>query len=195
MDFSVAIVVVFVLHTDGMIGNVRLPQLRLVARERSCPGPQKHSWKAILKGPWKVHGLAKPQWVSFCEVGMAYFTTWEESIGKGGSAYYINVPQTVSAVQVLADIFCIRYVCCRGFGVYLSCKGFGGVYQPQRKVTLDMPWKVHAPPQARGRLFHIPCNSRSQPVRGVRAYQTNVPQTVSAVRVLAGYLLHQVSLL
>ena len=86
MDFSVAIVVVFVLHTDSMIGNVRLPQLRLIARERSCPGPQKHSGKAILKGPWKVHGLAKPQWVSFCEVGMAYFTAWQESTGKGGSS-------------------------------------------------------------------------------------------------------------
>ena len=86
MDIVAAMAVVFVLHTDTITGNVKLHQLRVIACEKSCPGPQQHSGKAILKGPWKVHGLAKPQWVSFCEVGMAYFTAWQESTGEGGSS-------------------------------------------------------------------------------------------------------------
>ena len=74
---------------------------------------------------------------------------------RGVRAYYINVSQTVSAVQVWVDTFCIRYLCCGGFGVHLCCWGFGSVYQPQPKVTLEGPWKVHGPPRRGGRPFHI----------------------------------------
>ena len=105
MDVVAAMAVVFVLHTDSITGNVKLPQLRVIAREKSCPGPQQHSGEVILEGPWKVHGLAKAQWGSFCEVGMAYFTAWQESTGKEGSSLlYQCFPNSL---------------CCTGFGGYL----------------------------------------------------------------------------
>ena len=105
MDVVAAMAVVFVLHTDSITGNVRLPQLRVIAREKSCPGPQQHSGEVILEGPWKVHGLAKAQRGSFREVGMAYFIAWQESTGEEGSSLlYQCFPNSL---------------CCTGFGGYL----------------------------------------------------------------------------
>jgi len=130
MDFSVAIVVVFVLHTDSMIGNVRLPQLPTDSMAEELPWPTETFWEGYPERAGKCTALPSHNGFLFVRSAWRISLHGRSRLVRGVQAYYINVPQTVSAVQVLTDIFCIRYLCCRGLGAHLCCWGFGGVYQP-----------------------------------------------------------------
>jgi len=65
MDFSVAIVVVFVLQTDSMIGNIMLPQLPTDSTGEELPWPTETFWESY---PERVVESVRP-----CQATMGFF--------------------------------------------------------------------------------------------------------------------------
>jgi len=65
MDFSVAIVVVFVLLTDNMIRNIMLPQLPTDSTGEELPWPTETFWESYLE---RAVVSARP-----CESAMGFF--------------------------------------------------------------------------------------------------------------------------
>ena len=72
---------------------------------------------------------------------------------RGVRAYYINVPQTVSVVLVWAGnlLYWVSLLY-----EFWRVSLFGGVYQPQPKVSLEEPLKVCTHPPGKGQAIVHP---------------------------------------